>query len=72
MNPLLSQLIGTSCRQVTLLPKFLSRKKLSRKYRSIFASKISLATGVRSKNVIRNSQKNEKEKWNGKKNWKKK
>jgi len=29
-----------------LLPKFLSRKKLSRKYRSIFASKISPATGV--------------------------
>ena len=35
-----------SCRQVMLLPKFLSRKKLSRKYRSIFASKISPATGV--------------------------
>ena len=30
---------------VMLLPKFLSRKKLSRKYRSIFASKISPATG---------------------------
>jgi len=29
-----------------LLPKFLSRKKLSRKYRSIFASKIRPATGV--------------------------
>ena len=29
-----------------LLPKFLSRKKLSRKYRSILASKISPATGV--------------------------
>jgi len=29
-----------------LLPEFLSRKKLSRKYRSIFASKISPVTGV--------------------------
>jgi len=29
-----------------LLPKFLSRKRLSRKHRSIFASKISPATGV--------------------------
>jgi len=30
-----------------LLPKFLSRKKLSRKYRSIFASKPRPATGVK-------------------------
>ena len=44
-NPLHSQLLGT--KQVMLLPKFLSRKKLSRKYRSIFASKISPGTGVR-------------------------
>jgi len=36
-----------SCRQVMLLPKFLSRKKLSIKYRSIFEAKISPATGVR-------------------------
>ena len=40
MNPLHSQLLGTNCRQVMLLPKFLSRKKLSRKYRSIFGLKI--------------------------------
>jgi len=35
-----------------LLPKFLSRKKLSRKYRSIFASKISPATGVRNRDFL--------------------
>ena len=33
-------------RAVMVLQKFLSRKKLSRKYRSIFVSKISPATGV--------------------------
>jgi len=47
MNPLHSQLMGEQkCRQVMLLPKFLSRKKLFRKYRSICASKICPATGV--------------------------
>jgi len=35
--------------------KFLSRKKLSRKYRSIFASKISPATGVRLGNSLAGS-----------------
>ena len=45
-----------SCRQVMLLPKFLSRKKLSSKYRSILASKISPATGVRSITKYMNNQ----------------
>jgi len=39
MNPLHSLLLGTKFRQVMLLPKFFSRKKLSKKNRSIFGLK---------------------------------
>jgi len=46
MNPLLSQLLGTSCMQVMLLPKIPLPKKLSEKIARFSAQKIDPVTGV--------------------------
>jgi len=46
MNPLHSQLLGTSCIQVMFLRKFLSQKKLSEKIARFSTQKIDPATGV--------------------------
>jgi len=46
MNPLLSQLLGTSCMQGMLLPKIPLPKKLSEKIAQFSTQKIDPATGV--------------------------
>jgi len=53
MNPLLSQLLGTSCTQVILLPKIPLPKKLLEKIARFSTQKIDPATGVRNIKIER-------------------